>query len=252
MRTPIVAANWKMYKTAREAEAFCREFLPQRSRARGVELVLLPPFTALEAVARALEGSEVALGAQNLFWEEEGAYTGEISPRMLGAAGCSYVVIGHSERRRLFGETDEHVHRKVAAALGHALLPIVCVGETLEEREAGRTEEVVVRQVKAAFHGLAADEVARCVVAYEPVWAIGTGRNATGEDANQICGLIRRTLAGLYGEGAASAVRLQYGGSVKPENAAEFARQPEIDGALVGGASLEPGKFIAIAEAFVP
>lgn len=250
VRRPLVAANWKMYKTVEEARFFMEGFRPYLERLRGVEVVLCPPFTALESVVKEAEGSLIQVGGQDLFWEDEGAYTGEISGKMLAALGCRYVIIGHSERRGYFHETDAWVNKKVRAALRHGLRPIVCVGESLQQRETGQTEEVVRQQVRHAFQGLSPEEMDGIVVAYEPIWAIGTGKNATGEDANQVCTLIRQTVAELAGAEAAALLRVQYGGSVKPENAAEFARQPEIDGALVGGASLDPVKFAAIAEAF--
>jgi len=246
MRTPIIAGNWKMHKTIEEAVALVKEMLPGLEEVKGVEKVLCPPFVSLAAVAELLRASDVRLGAQDLFWEDQGAYTGEISPLMLKGL-CQYVIIGHSERRRYFGETDEAVNRKVKAALRHGLVPIVCVGENLEENEAGRTREVVSRQVRGALAGLSAEEVQGLVIAYEPVWAIGTGKPATGEGANSVIGqVVRGTIAELYDEATAQAVRVQYGGSVSPKNIAEFMAQPEIDGALVGGASLRGADFVEI------
>lgn len=248
MRRPLVAANWKMHKTRQEAAAFVQAALPHLSFTDGVEVVICPPYTALETVGRLLAGSGVKLGAQDLHWERQGAFTGEVSGAMLAEVGCSYVIVGHSERRRLFGETDDRVRRKVRAALDAGLVPILCVGETLEERQAGRTEFRVTEQLDAGTGDLTAEEVARLVVAYEPVWAIGTGHAATGQEANRVSGLIRQLLRRRFGA-AAEATRIQYGGSVTARNAAEFLRQPEVDGALVGGASLDPAEFVDIVRA---
>ncbi len=255
MRTALVAGNWKMYKTIAEARQLVSELVPGLQAIAGVERVLCPPFTALLAVRALLEGTEIRLGAQNMHWENAGAFTGEISAPML-AELCQYVILGHSERRTYFGETDESVNRKVQAALLHGLTPIVCVGETLEENEAGRTAEVVRRQIKTGLQRLnlgeseGPEQSAPLVIAYEPVWAIGTGRAATAEGANAVVAtVIRPALAELYGEAFAQAVRVLYGGSVKADNAAEFFVQPEIDGALVGGASLKAAEFIAIVQA---
>jgi len=211
-----------------------------------VEVVVCPPFTALDAVREALRGSNIELGAQNMYWEEEGAFTGEISPLMLRNLGCTYVILGHSERRTYFGETDEGVNRKVKSALANGLLPIICVGETLEQRDAGKTEEVVVRQTKAALSGVKTNGAERIVIAYEPVWAIGTGRNASADEANRVIHLIRQSVAEVFNERIAQEVRIQHGGSVKPQNIADFLGQPDIDGALVGGASLDAASFAAI------
>lgn len=249
-RTPLIAGNWKLHKTASEAVVFIRALLEARLPA-GVEVAVCPPFTALADSARALQGSSIRLGAQDVFWEAHGAFTGEISGPMLADLHCRYVIVGHSERRQHFGETDETARRKVEAVYRHGLVPIACVGERLDEREAGQTEAVVTRQVKAATQGLSDTLVARLVVAYEPVWAIGTGRSASGEEANRVIGLIRSVLAGQFGD-AAVQTRILYGGSVTPENAAEFGRQPEIDGALVGGASLDAVKFAAIVRSVAP
>ena len=253
MREPIVAANWKMHKTIGEAEAFVSQFLPLVQGLEGVEVVLCPPFTSLAAVSRALAGAgargRIGVGAQDLYHEPKGAFTGEVAPGMLTDAGAGYVIIGHSERRGYFGETDETVHQKVVAALEAGLVPIVCVGERLEERERGETNPLVARQTRAALSGLGAEQVARTVIAYEPIWAIGTGRAATANDAEEVCRHIRATVRALAGDGPAEALRIQYGGSVKPGNMAEFMAQPDIDGALVGGASLEADGFAAIARA---
>ena len=246
MRTPFIAGNWKMHKTVAQALETVRSLRPKVSDITTVEIAVCPPFTALYAVAEALKASNIKVGAQNVFWEDEGAYTGEISPVMLKEL-VTYVIIGHSERRKYFGETDEIVNRKVKAALRHGLRPIICVGEVLEEREAGKTEEVVRRQVLGAYRDIPAEEARLTTIAYEPVWAIGTGKAATPADANSVIGLvIRGTLADLYGEEVAQAIRVQYGGSVKPDNIAGFMEQPEIDGALVGGASLKPDVFAEI------
>ena len=249
MRVPLIAGNWKLNKTSTEAYKLVAEMLPGLRNIRGVEKLLCPPFTALMAVFRLIKDSDIRLGAQNMYWEEQGAYTGEISPRML-AEFCQYVILGHSERRTYFGETNEQVNRKVRAAVAHHLMPIICVGETLEENEVGRTAGVVSRQVREALVGLDILDAERIVIAYEPVWAIGTGRAATAAGANTLIrNVIRPTLASLFGEDIAQSVRVLYGGSVDPGNAGDFFRQPEIDGALVGGASLKPRSFIDIVEA---
>ena len=251
MRTPFVAGNWKMYKTVAEARHLVSELVPGLQAINKVERVLCPPFTTLLAVRALLEGTEIGLGAQNLYWEASGAYTGEISPAMV-AELCQFVIIGHSERRTYFGETDNTVNRRVQAALEYGINPIVCVGETLEENEAGRTSEVVSRQIREGLARLDLVEGNSIVVAYEPVWAIGTGRAATAEGANSvICDVIRPALSELYGESFAQAVRVLYGGSVKASIAADFFAQPDIDGALVGGASLKADEFIGIVQAAV-
>ena len=250
MRTPLIAGNWKMYKTVAETAQFIDELKGLLAGAGdGVEVVLCPPYTALSAAAEALRGSDIYLSAQNMHWEEQGAFTGEISPLMLREIGCKYVILGHSERRQYFGETDEAVNKKVKAALKHGLIPIVCVGETLEEREAGITEKVISTQVKGALMGLDPAQTAGLVVAYEPVWAIGTGRTASDDDAQKVNAFIRGLLAEIAGREAAEKVRIQYGGSVKPENAAGLMAKPDIDGALVGGASLKPDSFAGIIKA---
>jgi len=249
MRTPFVAGNWKMYKTVAEARHLVSELVPGLQAINKVERVLCPPFTTLLAVRALLEGTEIGLGAQNLYWEASGAYTGEISPAMV-AELCQFVIIGHSERRTYFGETDNTVNRRVQAALEHGIIPIVCVGETLEENEAGRTSEVVSRQIREGLARLDLVEGNSIVVAYEPVWAIGTGRAATAEGANSVvCDVIRPALSELYGESFAQAVRVLYGGSVKASIAADFFAQPDIDGALVGGASLKADEFTGIVQA---
>jgi triosephosphate isomerase len=246
MRTPIIAGNWKMNKTIAEATELIRAMRRDLNQIHGVEEVVCPPFTALSTVAELIQATHIKLGAQNMHWEDKGAYTGEISPLMVKEL-CQYVIIGHSERRQFFGETDEGVNRKVKAALHHGLNPIVCVGENLEQNEAGLTEQWVSGQVRAALRDLTAEQVEGLVFAYEPIWAIGTGKPATGAGANSIIGLVvRGTLADMYGEKTAQTVRVQYGGSVKPQNIEEFMTQPEIDGALVGGACIVAERFIAI------
>lgn len=245
MRRPILAANWKMHKTLAEAEAFAQAFLPQLRDAGEVDIAIAPPFTALASLGRALAGSPVALAAQNVNPEEQGAFTGEIAPRMLLEVGCTYGIVGHSERRSLYGEVDALVARKAAALLTLGIRPIVCVGETLEEREAEQTFAVIGRQLEGSLAGLPAARATEIVVAYEPVWAIGTGRTATPEMAQEVHAFIRKSLAGPFGAGADS-VRIQYGGSVKPDNVDTLMAQPDIDGALVGGASLDPDAFARI------
>ncbi len=240
MRRPILAGNWKMNMTIAEATGFVRSIRRGLNDVKTVDRVLCPPFTALAAVKELLTATEIGLGAQNMHWEEKGAYTGEIAPAMLKEL-CQYVILGHSERRALFGETDEGVNRKIKAALTHGLQPIVCVGESEAEYDAGRTEQVVSGQVRGGLEGLSTEQVSGLVIAYEPVWAIGTGKAATPAGAGAVIGLtIRGTIAAIYGEATAQAVRVQYGGSVKPSNVAEFMAHPDIDGALVGGASLTP------------
>ena len=252
MRTPIVAGNWKMNKTIAEAGELVnalRDDLTHVAANGKVQVVLCPPFIAIPQVAALVKDTPIKVGAQNLFWEVKGAFTGEISPTMLNEV-CDYVIIGHSERRQYFGETDEGVNKKMKAALVHHLKPIVCVGENLQQNEAGQTQAVVGAQVRAAFKDIARDDARGIVVAYEPIWAIGTGKAASGAGANAVIGLtIRGALADLYDEATAQAVRVQYGGSVTPKNVAEFFAQPEIDGALVGGASLVAADFIAICKA---
>ncbi len=239
MRKPILAGNWKMNKTAAEAVTFVREVRFALNQIEGADVVVCPPFVALAAVHEALQATKIGVGAQNMYWEEKGAYTGEVAPNML-TPFCQYVILGHSERRAYFGETDEGVNKKAKAALKHGLTPIICVGESLEQNEAGETHSFVSGQVRGAFAGISAADAAQCVVAYEPIWAIGTGKSASATDAGSIIGLtVRGTLADLYGEETAQQIRIQYGGSVTPENIAEYMAQPDIDGALVGGASLK-------------
>jgi triosephosphate isomerase len=248
VRRPIVAANWKMNKTVAQATDVAAGI--QRLTAKAiadVDVVVCPPFTALAAVGELLRGSSVALGAQNVHHERGGAFTGEVSLEMLADVGCSFVILGHSERRALFGETDEGVRRKAAATLEAGLTPIVCVGETLDEREADRTEQVVGQQIDRGLEGFG-DEVARFVIAYEPVWAIGTGRTATPEQAQAAHAFIRGRIAERHGSAVAEAVRIQYGGSVKPSNASELFGRADVDGGLIGGASLEAESFAAVVE----
>jgi triosephosphate isomerase len=248
MRKPFVAGNWKMNKTVAEARQLVADMAPGLQAVSGVEQVLCPPFTSLVAVSAMLAGTGIGLGAQNMYWEESGAYTGEVSPAMV-AELCGYVILGHSERRTYFGETDHGVNRKVLAALAHNLVPIMCVGETLAENAAGETAAVVTRQVREGLQGVDPAKAGQVVVAYEPVWAIGTGKAATGDGANAVVrDYIRKPIAEMFGEATAQAVRVLYGGSVTPANAAEFFGQPDIDGALVGGASLKPD-FVKISQA---
>ena len=241
-----MAANWKMNLLPREGADLARQLLPKVGEAvRSVDVVLCPPYTGLEAVGAELQGSPVALGAQNAHWEEGGAFTGEVSPGMLLTLACQWVILGHSERRQLFGETDEGVNRRSRAALAAGLNPIVCIGETLAQRQAGQVESVVLGQLDRGLQGLSAEQVLPVVVAYEPVWAIGTGRTATPEEAQAVHALIRGRLRQSFDQ-AADAVRIQYGGSVSPDNAAELFGQADIDGGLIGGASLRADDFAAI------
>ena len=246
MRTPFIAGNWKMFKTVREAIVFAKELRVRVKDASGVEVVVAPPFPALHAVAEALRNTNVFVSAQDLHWEKEGAFTGEVSAAMIKDAGAEYVIIGHSERRRLFGETDLAVNRKTGAAIAAGLTPIVCIGETLEEREAGQMLAVLDRQIKDGLDQLTGEQVADLVVAYEPVWAIGTGRNATAAQAEEAHLHIRGRLRQWFGANAADHCHVIYGGSVKADNIAELVLEPDVDGALVGGASLDLASFSAI------
>jgi triosephosphate isomerase len=249
-RRPVIAANWKMHKTHLEAIQAVQKlsYLLDKDDAEKTEVVICPPFTALRAVQTLLDADRLpyGLGAQNVYPEDEGPYTGEVSPTMLRALKVAYVIVGHSERRQLFGEDDLFVNKKVRAVFAHDMTPILCVGETLEERDADGTESKVTEQVRRAFDGVAAERAATAVVAYEPIWAIGTGRNAEPTDAGRVVEVIRSTLAQRYDEALAQGVRVQYGGSVKPGNIREFMAHPEIDGALVGGSSLDPEEFALI------
>jgi triosephosphate isomerase len=234
-----------MNKTPEEAASMVKELAPL-VKDSDIDIVLCAPFVSLQATLDAAAGTNIKVGAQNMHWEENGAYTGEVSPTMLNALGVEYVIIGHSERREYFAETDETVNKKVHSALAHGLKPIICVGETLEQREEGITQELVQGQTEAALKGLSADDVKKCVIAYEPIWAIGTGKTATSEDANNVISYIRSTVKKVYGEEAANAIRIQYGGSMKPENAADLMAMSDIDGGLVGGASLKAEDFANI------
>jgi triosephosphate isomerase len=245
-RTPFLAGNWKMFKTPSEGVAFAEAFLPLVKDAEGVDIAIAPTFTALDRVGNALGGSNVQLASQNVNPADEGAFTGEISARMLREVGCRYAIVGHSERRTLYGETSQFVSEKAQAALAAGIRPIVCVGETLEERESERTFDVIGTQVKESLAGIGADQSQDLVLAYEPVWAIGTGKTATPEMAQDVHAFIRAQLGEALGADAAATIRIQYGGSVKPDNATELMACPDIDGALVGGASLDPESFSKI------
>src|SRR5579872_61808 len=245
-RKKLIAANWKMYKTPSQTKDFFKDFLPMVASHDRDEIVVCPPYVDLHAAIESVKGSRIAVGAQNVYWKNEGAFTGEIAPQMLVAIGCTHVIIGHSERCQYFGETDDTVNLRLKAALEHGLIPIVFVGEVLEEREAGLTEDVLRRQCMRAFNALSAKKAAKLVVAYEPVWAIGTGKTATPEMAADAHVLIRGEAAKSFGDEFASGLRILYGGSVKPENAKALMSQEEIDGALVGGASLDAKSFAAI------
>ncbi|MEW6408730.1 MAG: triose-phosphate isomerase [Nitrospirota bacterium] len=242
MRTPIIAGNWKMNNTIDEARGLVSGLIPLIGE-NHADVVLAPPFTALYVVSEMLSGSNIKLAAQDIFWEDRGAYTGEVSPIMLKDIGCSYVIIGHSERRQYFAEDDESVNRKIKAALRHRLIPIVCIGETLKEREGGKTLNVIERELTAGLNGISGDDI---VIAYEPIWAIGTGKTATPEQANEVHIFIRKWFRDNYGEDYSRKIRIQYGGSVTPENIDSLMAQPEIDGVLVGGASLKVESFVRI------
>ena len=242
-RKIIIAGNWKMNKSASEGKTLVEDLKGRVSSFNDVDIVVCPPFTTLAAVVKAAEGSNIKVGAQNVHWAENGAFTGEISAAMLKEAGAEYVIIGHSERRQYFGETDETVNKRLKAALAAGLKPIVCIGELLDEREGGKTEAVLDKQIKAGFAGLTPLDMNKIVIAYEPVWAIGTGKTATPEMAEETHAYIRKVLAGLFGGTTAEAMRIQYGGSMKADNAAELMKQPDIDGGLIGGASLKADSF---------
>lgn len=246
MRRPIIAGNWKMHNTSSQGIALVQELAKLTADAKDVDIVVCPTFTTLAAVATALKDTNIHLGAQNMHFEKKGAFTGEINAEMLKDVCCEYVIIGHSERRQYFAETDTTVNKKTKAALEANLVPIVCVGESLEEREAGTTETVVGAQVRAGLEGLTNEQAATVVVAYEPIWAIGTGRTASADDANAVCAFVRRTLADMFGQETADKIRVQYGGSVKADNIAELMSKSDIDGALVGGASLDAVGFSKI------
>lgn len=246
MRRPIIAGNWKMYKVPSEAVELVNQLKKELKGIKDRDIVVIPPFASIYPCSKVLENTNIAVGAQNMYWEEEGAFTGEISPPMLIDCGCGFCIIGHSERRTYFHETDETVNKKIKSALKHGLIPICCIGETLEQREAGETFKIVETQVKKDFEGLSNSQMEKVIIAYEPIWAIGTGRTATPEQANEVHAFIRKTLAGLYYQALAEEVRIQYGGSVKPENCDALMSQPDIDGALVGGASLKVESFSRI------
>jgi triosephosphate isomerase len=252
MRKPFVAGNWKMNKDVKEAVALVSAMLPGLEKITSVERVICPPFTSLFPVSTLLANTEIGLGAQNMYWEASGAYTGEVSPAMVKEL-CQYVIIGHSERRQYFGETDTSVNAKVKAALDIGLTPIMCIGETLQQNQANQTAGVVINQVREGLKGITGDKAKSIVIAYEPIWAIGTGLPATGPGANEVAGeMIRQTIASMFGHDAADSIRILYGGSVKPDNAAEFFQQPDIDGALVGGASLKADDFVQIVRVSAP
>jgi len=246
MRKPIIAGNWKMNNTIGESVKLVEDLKPMVKKITNVDIIVAPPFTSLSAVAEALDDSNIVLSAQNMYWKENGAFTGEVSPIMLKDAGCEYVIIGHSERRQYFGETNETVNNKVKAAHRYGLIPIVCVGETLEQKEAGDTEAVVQDHINNGLAGLSEEETSETIIAYEPVWAIGTGKTATPDQAQEVHAFIRRTLEDMYHSEIAESVRIQYGGSVKPENISDLISQADVDGALVGGASLQAKSFARI------
>ncbi len=246
MRKPIAAGNWKMFKTAKEASKMISELKELVKGVSDREVVICPPFTALESAVNAAKGSNVKIGAQNLYWEEKGAFTGEIAPGMIKDLGCEYVIIGHSERRQYFGETDATVNKRTFSALKAGLKPIICVGETLQERESEKTFSVIETQIKGGLKGLSEEQMKDCVIAYEPVWAIGTGKTASKEQAQEVHAFIRKLLSDLFGKDTADAARILYGGSVKPDNVKDLMSQPDIDGGLVGGASLEAEPFSKI------
>lgn len=247
MRTPVIAGNWKLFKTIAESVALVNELKPLVANSQGVEIVVAPVFTALSRVSDAIAGSTVRLAAQDCFWEEEGAFTGEVAPKLLKDAGCSHVIIGHSERRQYFGETDLTVNRKTGAAIAAGLTAIVCVGETLAERESEHTFSVIETQIQGSLAGFSVDIFAHVIIAYEPVWAIGTGKTASDAQAQEVHAFIRQLVARLLDQSVADSVRILYGGSVKPDNVKGLMTQPDIDGALVGGASLKAESFAAIA-----
>jgi triosephosphate isomerase len=247
-RIPFIAGNWKMYKNQSEVVATIKALRKEVDGYEKVEVVVCPTFTSLAAAAEALKGSSIGLGAQDVHWEDEGAYTGEISTAMLLDAGCDFVIIGHSERRQYFGETDETINRKIKKTLTTSLTPIFCIGETLEEREADRVSDVVLGQLRRGLAGLTEKDISRIIIAYEPVWAIGTGKTATPETAEEVHAMIRKWLTQNFSPELADSLRILYGGSVKPGNTAELMAQPDIDGGLVGGASLDAGSFAQIAK----
>lgn len=246
MRIPVIAGNWKLFKTIAEATAFVDDLKPLVATVKGVEIIVAPVFTALSRVAEAVAGSNIRLSAQDCYWEEEGAFTGEVAPKLLKDVGCSHVIIGHSERRQYFGETNETVNKKTKAAIAVGLNAIVCVGETLAEREADKTFTVIESQIEAGLTGLSGESLNNVVIAYEPVWAIGTGKTASEAQAQEVHAFIRALVTKIFGQSAADNVRILYGGSVKPDNIKGLMAQTDIDGALVGGASLKADSFAAI------
>ncbi len=245
---PFIAGNWKMHKTVPEAVDLVKELDEEGGKLEKAQLVVIPPFTALKEVSKALEGSIIQIGAQNLYWEDQGAFTGEVSAPMLKDVGCTYVVIGHSERRQYFGETNETVNKKIKAALKHGLTPIMCIGESLEEREDGQTMTKVKTQIAEGLQGLGTEDIRQIILAYEPIWAIGTGRTATPDQAQEVHRFIRESLSEKHGNDVASCAIILYGGSVKPENTLSLLKEKDINGALVGGASLKAESFIGIAK----
>jgi triosephosphate isomerase (TIM) len=249
MRKPIIAGNWKMNKTLGEALEFANNVKGKVPSSEKVDSVIGAPALFLGQLVEAAKGTELKISAQNAHFEDNGAFTGETSPKALSDLGVQYVIIGHSERRELFNETDEAVNKKAKAIFNHGMTPIICCGETLEQREAGETNAFVSGQIKAALEGLSEEQVSNSVIAYEPIWAIGTGKSSSSNDANEVCAKIRETVRGLYSDKTADSVRIQYGGSVKPENIAEYMAQPDIDGARVGGASLDAASYLALLEA---
>lgn len=249
MRKPIIAGNWKMNKTLSEATGFLEEVSTLIPKSDKIDAVVCAPALFLNQLVQSAQGTDVKIGAQNMHYEENGAFTGEISPISLADIGVSYVILGHSERREMFNETDEAVNKKAHAAFKNKLTPIVCCGETLEQREAGETNDFVGGQIEKGLAGLSEDQLKQTVIAYEPIWAIGTGKSSSAEDANEVCAHIRSVVADKFSNEAAEAIRIQYGGSVKPENIKEYMAQPDIDGALVGGASLKPDSFLQLLEA---
>ncbi|MDD5120004.1 MAG: triose-phosphate isomerase [Candidatus Omnitrophica bacterium] len=246
MRKPIIAGNWKMYKTLKDGQELAVALRRELYKIENVDIVVCPPYTLLVTLADALEASNIAVGGQDLYWQDEGAFTGEVSPLMLKDAGCRYVIIGHSERRQFFGETNETVNNKIKASLKHGLTPIICVGENRQERESSNTFKVIESHIKGGLADISAEDILKTVIAYEPVWAIGTGLTATPEQAQEVHKFTRDLLKKMYQEEISSQIRIQYGGSVKPENITELMSKPDVDGALVGGASLKADTFTQI------
>ena len=246
MRKPIIAANWKLHKTQKEATKFLNDFREKVKYISEVEIGLGPTFTALDVVADGTQGTGIKICAQNVYFEDEGAFTGEVSPEMLAEIGTDYVIVGHSERRQIFGETDRDVNKKIHAVFDHGMKPILCIGETEEQRSKGKTESVLRSQLKSDLRGLSQEQASEMIIAYEPIWAIGTGESASPEDAQAGCRFSRDKVGEIIGKGAADSVRLQYGGSIKPHNAEELMSQPDIDGGLIGSASLDPDSFAEI------